>query len=200
MDNINHLRFFTQNYSNLQGLRAIPLGLLLLILSLWANLQHGPARDLTLPISVTLVCLAIYLLIDRHYNRAYGKVKRAISHAELFIAAISAVLALAAFYIDTRNMIDISLLGLVFAVLFAFTGFWYWRPATTLLYTNIFLAISLVVLCFLPLITNQEWWSVLGFKSLILAFTFLYGVYCIICGIIAHIYLLRSLSSIQEAA
>jgi len=199
MDNIKQLRFFTQNYPHLQGLRTIPLGLLLLLLSLWANLLHGAARDLTLPISVTLVCLAIYLLIDGYYNRVYGKVKRAISHSEVFITANGAVLALAAFYIDTHNMINISLLGLVFAIAFVFTGFWYWRPASTLLYTNIILALTLVILCFLPLITNQEWWGILGFKSLLLAFTFIYGLYCIICGIIAHIYFIKSLPSIQEA-
>lgn len=199
MNTIKQTRFFTKNYPNLQGLRAIPPGLLLLILSLWANLLREAAHDLTLPISVSLLCLAIYMLIDRYYNRVYGKVKRSISQNELFISAIGALLSLAAFYIDTHNIINISLMGLVFAIAFAFTGLWYWRPATTLLYINIILAFSLVFLCFLPLIANQEWWLALGFKSRLLAFTFLYGLFCIVSGIVAHIYFIKSLPSIQEA-
>lgn len=199
MNTINRTRFFTKNYPNLQGLRAIPPGLLLLILSLWANLLREAARNLTLPIAVSLICLTIYILIDRYYNRVYGKVKRSISHNELFISVIGGLLALAAFYNDTHNIINLSLMGLVFAIAFAFTGLWYWRPAKTLLYINIILAFSLIFLCFLPLITNQEWWRIFGFKSLLLAFTFLYGLFCMVSGIIAHIYFIKSLPSIQEA-
>ncbi len=200
MDIIKQTRFFAQNYPHLQGLRAVPSGLLLLVITVWANLQHGLARDLTFPLMVALACLVLYIVIDQYYNRVYGRVKRIISHTELFLTAIGGIMALAAFIFDTRNILNISLLGLVFAIAFIFTGFWYWRPATILFSINVILAILLALLSLLPLVNGQEWWSLLGFKSLLLAFTFLFGIFCVIGGIIAHIYFIRSLPTAQEAS
>jgi hypothetical protein len=200
MNSIQQTRFFAQNYSQLQGLRAVPLGLCLLVITLWANLQHGPARDLTFPILVALACLVFYLLVDRYYNREYGKVKHSITRTELLLQAAGAVLALAAFFIDTRNVINISLLGLVFAVVFAFSAFWYWRLARVVFVINLILAIFLALLSLSPLVGIQEWWNLLGLKYSLLAYTFLYGVFGVLVGIILHIYFIRSLPTTQEPA
>ncbi|MBN1537743.1 MAG: hypothetical protein JW908_13480 [Anaerolineales bacterium] len=199
MESLEHTRFITLNYPNLQGLRTIPLGLLLMGLTIWANRQHGPASDLTLPITATLVCLAIYVFISQYYDRTYGKVKRIITHSELLISASGAILALTAFILDTRNVIEVSLLGLVFALAFVFTGFWYWRPVKLLLSINVIIALVLAVFSIFPLTGEQEWWRLIGCKSSLLAFTFLYGLSCLICGVIAHVYFVRSLPKTQES-
>lgn len=199
MNSIKQTRFFAQNYPQLQGLRAVPSGLCLLVITLWANLQHGPARDLTFPILAALVCGVFYILIDQYYNRVYGRVKRLYSHAELLLSAVCALLALVAFIIDTRNITNISLLGLVFAVTFAFTGYWYWRSAAVLFAVSLALSGLFAVLSLLPLVGIQDWWSLLGLKYSLLAFTFLFGIFGVLGGVISHIYFIRSLPASSEA-
>lgn len=199
MDTLKQTRFFAQNYPHLQGLRAVPAGICLLVITLWANVQSGPASDLTHPLLVALACLVLYILIDQFYRRVYGKVKRTITHAELFLQAVCVALALAAFVADTSDTINISLLGLVFAVTFAFTGFWYWRPVTVLFVINLAVAVLLALLSLLPLVGIQSWWELLGIKHSLLAFTFLYGILVILGGISAHVYFIRSLPTAPEA-
>jgi len=199
MNSVTQTRFLAQNYPQLQGLRAVPSGLCLLLITLWANAQRGPARDLTLPILIALACLALYVLIDQYYSRVYGQVKRTISRAELFLQATCAILALAAFFVDTRTTANFSLLGLVLAVSFAFTGFWYWRPATVLFAINLALAIVLVLLSLLPLVGIQDWWSLLGIKHSLLAFAFLFGIFGVIGGVVSHVYFVRSLPGARES-
>jgi len=197
MESIRQTRFFAKNYPQLQGLRAVPLALCLLVITLWANLQHGPARDLTMPILVALACLVLYILVDQYYNRVYGRVKRTISHTELFLQTAGIILALIAFFIDTRNAINISLLGLVFAVVFAFTAFWYCRPSAVVFTINLALAIILSLLSLSPLVGIEEWWSFLGLKYSLLGYSFLYGVFGVIDGVILHIYFIHSLPTTQ---
>jgi hypothetical protein len=200
MEAFYQARFFAKNYTQLQGLRAVPSGLCLLIITLWANLQQGPTRNLTLPILAALGCLLLYILINQYYNRVYGRVKRTMSRAEMSFQATCTILALAAFVVDTSNTINISFLGLVFAVVFAFIGFWYWRPVKALFATNLLLAISFALLSLLPLVGIQEWWTVLGLKHSLLAFTLMFGIFGVIGGVIAHYYFIRSLPPGQEAS
>ncbi|MCL4562919.1 MAG: hypothetical protein M1281_20180 [Chloroflexi bacterium] len=200
MDSIKHTRFLAKNYPQLQGLRAIPLSLCLLVITLWANSQQGPARDLTLPILLALGCLVFYLLVDRYYNRVYGRVKRTVTHAEMFLSTIGAVLALAAFIGDNLNITEVSLLGLVFAAVFAFTGFWYWRPVKSVLNLNLVLAACFAILSILPVVGIRDWWGFLGLKDSILGFTLLFGIFGVIGGLIFHIYFVRSLPLPPEAS
>ncbi len=197
MNKIKQVHFFAQNYPQLQGLRMLPPALLLLLLTIWANQQHGPATDLSLPLLLSAGCLLVYIGIDQYYNRRYGKVKRIITRPEWLITAAGAVLALAAFILDTTDTFMISLLGLVFAGAFAATGFWYWRPARLLFALNIAIAILIGVLSLLPLVGIQDWWQILGLKHSLLAFTFLYGVFGLLAGVIAHMYFIRSLPAAE---
>jgi len=199
MDSIRQTHFFAKNYPQLQGLRAVPPALCLLVITLWANLQHGPARDLTAPILVALACLMLYILINQYYNRVYGRVRRTISHLEFFLQTAGVILALTAFFIDTRNVIHISLLGLVFAVIFGFTAFWYCRPSPVVFTINLVLAIILALLSLSPLVGIQEWWSLFGLKHSLLGYSLLYGIFGVIDGVILHIYFIRSLPTTQEA-
>ncbi len=200
MNSIQQTRFIAQNYPFLQGLRAIPTGLLLLAITWWANLQHGPRRDLTLPLLIARGCLVLYILIDQYYNRALGRVKRLITHAEMFLQAICVVLALAAFAIDSSNRLQISLLGLVFALIFASGSFWYWRPVKVLFITNLALAVFMALLSLLPVLGVGDWWSIFGLKHSLLAFSFLFGAFGVIGGVVSHIYFVRSLPATREAS
>jgi hypothetical protein len=200
MQSLTHTRFLTKNYSNLQGLRAIPSGLCILLVSLWANTLHGRASDLTLPILESAACLVLFLLIDRYYNRVFGKVKRTYSHAELLFMALSGLLALAAFVVDSDFGLNLpfSTLGLVFAAVILGSGVWYWVQAKTLLVSNLLLGLLIAILSILPVFGVSDWWTALGIKHFLLAMTILFGVYIIIVGIIGHIYFIRSLPAMPE--
>jgi hypothetical protein len=200
MQSLTHTRFLTKNYSNLQGLRAIPYGLCILLVSLWANTLHGRASDLTLPILESAACLVLFLVIDRYYNRVFGKVKRTYSHAELFFSGLSGLLALAAFFVDSDFGLNLpfSTLGLVFAAVVLGSSVWYWVQAKTLLVSNLLLGILIAILSILPLFGVSGWWTALGIKNFLLAMTTLFGIYTILGGIIGHIYFIRSLPAIPE--
>ena len=114
------------------------------------------------------------------------------------MSTVGAVLALAAFIVDTRNIVDVSLLGLVFAVTFVFTGYWYWRSATVLFAFSLVLSAVFALLSLSPLAGIQDWWSLLGLKHSLLAFSFLFGVFGVLGGILAHIYFIRSLPASLE--
>lgn len=200
MNAITRTRFFAQNYPLLQGLRTIPVGICLLVITVWANGQDGPASDLTLPLMVSLGCVVLYILIDQYYNRTYGRVKRNITPGEIFLQVSSGLLALAAFVVDTSNLISISLIGLVFAATFALTGFLYWQPIKTLFMINLLLASAFAVLSVLPLTGVQEWWTLFGLKHSLLAFTILFGGFSVLAGIMSHIYFVRLLPSPQDAS
>jgi len=200
MNSLKQTRYFAKNYTQLQGLRAIPLGLCLLLVTIWANRQQGPARNFTLPILAVLAGLILYLLIDRYYNRAYGKVKRKVTFADWIMEIALAGLALAAFIVDTREFFRISLLGLTLAVTFAANGFLYCRPATVLFIFNLVLAAGMALLSLAPMIGISNWWNFLGLNHPLLAITFLFGISVVISGMIGHIYFIRSLPAFQETS
>lgn len=200
MQHINQTLFLTKNYSNLQGLRAFPAGLCLLLISLWANTQHGPAQDLTIPILTVVACLFLFIITDQYYKRTFGKVKRPYTHAELFLSGACGILALAAFVADSDFGLNLpfSALGLVFAAVILGSSLLYWHQAKTLLFSNLFLGALIAILSILPLLGISDWWNVLGIKHFLLAMTILFGFYVILGGIIGHVYFVRSLPAMPE--
>jgi hypothetical protein len=120
VENLKRLRFLAMNYSRLQGLKNVPLGLLLILLSVWANTLRKPATDLTLPVLSVIVCGALYLAVDRYYAHTFGQVQRTSQkiHFERLTEIAGGVLALGAFVTDVSVKLPVSTLGLVFAALF----------------------------------------------------------------------------------
>lgn len=193
MQAIQKTQFFAKKYRQLQGLRGLPAALGLLLITLWANNQHGPQSDLTLPLIAAAGCILLYIAINYYYNHTFGKVKRKVTSGEMYLGIISAVLALAAYVLDTSAFINISLLGIIFSVTFLVIAFWYYRPLPALFVTHLVVGILFAGLSVLPIYGLQEWWQVMGFKSALLTFTFLFGVLGIVSGIFAHVYFVRSL-------
>lgn len=200
MQSINQTLFLTKNCSNLQGLRAFPAGLCLLLISLWAYTQHGPARDLTIPILTVLACLFLFIIIDQYYKRTFGKVKGPYTHAELLLSGTCSILALAAFVADPDFGLNLpfSALGLVFAAVILGSSLLYWYQAKILLFSNLLLGALVATLSILPLFGISDWWNALGIKHFLLAMTILFGVYILVGGIIGHVYFVRSLPAMPE--
>lgn len=118
MNDIKQIRFVATNFYNLQGLRAVPLGVCLLLLSFWANGLQGPARDFLVPVSVLIVSLVFLFAIDRYYLQNFGRVQRTPEsrHLESLFSIVGGILALGALWLDISFELPVNLLGLVFAV------------------------------------------------------------------------------------
>jgi hypothetical protein len=197
------IQFITANYSRLQGLRAIPVGMLAVFASVWALYNQGPTADLSAPILVAIVTALLYWLTDRYYSHAFGQVKQMPRQRmrEFVLSAGSGMLGLLAFGLDTTEVLPISTLGLVFAVSFL-EYFWRvnrseWGKIFTLFPENIVAAILTTVISILPLF-GISWWNALGIKSQVVGVFLVVGVVMILTGVWGHIRLVHALSTVEE--
>jgi hypothetical protein len=202
MNSVNQTRFLAANYSSLQGLRIIPFGLLLLVVSLWANGQRGQARDLSLPLTVLVILMVCYFAIDRYYRKVYGRVQRSASslRTDYAITAAAGLLALGAFVLDSAEKLPVSALGLLFAF---GTLEEYIRMSvryhSRYYYPYLILSALLAGVSVLPLFGITGFWKALGIKAPLLGVSVVIGGIMILSGILSHIHFVRSLPSRKAA-
>lgn len=203
MNNMREIRFVATNFSNLQGLKAIPLGILLILVSLWANglEQAAGFTDLLIPIVEAIGCFVLIYVIDRYYRRTFGRVQRTPESLRLegLISVIGGVIALGAVWLDMTRMLPLSLVGLVFAVglLADYIRITWLVKGRFLLYYPIG-ALIMAVVSVLPLIGLPDWWHACGLVSQMIGITITVGFLSIIAGIWGHIFLVRTLSPVTE--
>ena len=197
MQNIQKTRFLAANYTNLQGLKAVPLWLLLLLVVLWANAQSGPARSLAFPLLACALMFSLAWAVQRYYETRFGKVVVSARQRRLdiLLGAGGALVGLAAFLADVNLHLPFSCIGLVFATSFAIE---YWRMqvlapgryllANTVIYTLLLLGISL-----LPLLGQDGWWEWLGFKAQLLGVLVAASVVIVFAGFFGHWHFVRQL-------
>src|ERR1035437_4319966 len=75
MKSITQTKFLSENYSTLHGLRVVPVGLCLFLVSLWADISHYPVKNLSLPIVFVFGSGLLFIAIDQYYKRTFGVVK-----------------------------------------------------------------------------------------------------------------------------
>ncbi len=194
MLNKNQIQSYTSNFPNLQGLKAIPLSLLLWMMVVWANQQSGP--NITLPILIIFSMLMFYAFVDRYYKLSYGTIfqtgqKKA---SEIIFSAIAGILTLAAFVLDASQSIPVSLVGLAWAAMLIFDGFRISRsmPQQTFPFYWIF-AIILLVASVISVFGFVGWWEALGVNNLLSAVLIVASILMLISGVIWHIFFLQSL-------
>jgi len=201
MHNAARIRFIATNFTNLQGLRAVPLGALLVLVCLWANNLQSPARDLTLPLTYLVLAALLLIAIDRYYLHAFGRVQRTSESRRLewLLSAVAGMLALGGFVLDTTRELPVSLLGLVsaFGLLVDYIRVTWLVRGRFLLYYPIG-AVVIAVLSLLNLVV-PDWWQVFGLRDQLIAIAIAIGIYVILSGIWGHLFLLRTLPSSPEA-
>jgi hypothetical protein len=109
--NLKQIRYVTQNYSSLQGLKLLPLGLWLLFISLFTS-------ELRWVISTLLLAIVLTWLVGIYYNRQFGQVRSLSSPSWKFVLVGLLALALlaASAAIDHYVVLPVSLLGLTIAM------------------------------------------------------------------------------------
>lgn len=199
-DHYAQIRFIAANYSKLQGLREVPVGLFVTMVAVWSMEHQG---DLGIPILFALGAALLYWLIDRFYVNTFGRMRQTsrMHSWELIASILFGVLALLAFWLDTARDLPFSVLGLVVAAEL-FEDFW--RATQSIkgrsfgLYPENLLAACLIfVLSLLPL-TGLAWWESLKLPSQFLGMLTVIGVLIVIAGIWGHIRILRILP-VREA-
>ncbi len=202
MQDLDRIRFLAANYSSLQGLKYVPIGLMTVLLSLWGNTVRKPATDLTLPILVALGGGVLYLFVDRYYAHVFGNIQRpsATVRLEWLIQIVGGMLALAAFAVDVSLKLPVSTLGFVCsgALLADYLRITRFARDRFLLYYPL-MAVGMIGLSVLPLFVPVDWWQVIGVHSPVLAILAVFGVSLIIIGVLLHWFLIHSLPPLQEA-
>jgi hypothetical protein len=195
MQDLQKTWFITFNYSNLQGLKAVPLGLLLLVVVYWANSQHGPASNLSLPILVSLGAAILYWWVDRYYKTRYGRVERTWkqTRAEYIVGILGCIVALPAIYVDLTHNYPVSMVGLVFALAFVVEYLRIHRLGR-IAYFLWQMVISFVIVLGVNLLSIfglDGWWQALGLRSHFLAVLVVTSLVIVIAGLCGHIYFTR---------
>jgi hypothetical protein len=202
MQDIHKTRFLAANYSNLQGLKAVPLGLLLILVVYWANGLKGRATDLTLPILLSLGILVLILAISRYYQVHYGKIEKKPSQkkVEFWLGAAGGGLGLGAFIVDNLFHLPFSATGLVFAAatVAEYLRMQWYAPGRYLLPGSAVCFLIILVTSLLPLLGAGEWWKLLGLRAQLFGVLFVVGVVMVISGLIGHLFFVRHLP-VQEA-
>lgn len=190
--------FSAANYSRLQGLRTVPVGILSVFVSIWALYNQGSSANLSQPILVAVVIALLHWLVDLYYKRMFGQVKQTPRQRqwEFVISAGGGFLALLAFIFDTMEILPISILGLVLAVSF-FEYIWRvnrseWKNVLVLFPENTAAAILIAIISLLPLF-GISFWHILGIESQIVGIVIIFGIMIILGGVWGHIRLLRNL-------
>lgn len=189
------IQFIAANYSRLQGLREVPVGMLVIFASVWSVDHQG---DLGVPLLVMIGTILLYWLIDRYYANVFGRIKQTpkMRKWELSASILGGLLALLAFGIDTARVLPISTLGLVLT-LALFEDFW---RATSFLKErsfaqypeNLLAAFFILALSLLPL-TGFVWWEMIGMQSQVLGMLLIIGILMVLAGIWGHVRMIRAL-------
>jgi hypothetical protein len=204
MTDLQKIRFITANYSRLQGLKAVPTGLLLFLVSLWTNSQTGKARDLTLPLLWFAAAIGLYALIDWYYRKAIGRVEQPQRSvwADVVFSMVGAALVLGAFAVDMKAFIPVSVFAFVFALELLLDYVRMTRLAGAGTLTGfppaLFCAVSIALSGFLPLL-GEKAIVLLGFRSPIFLVFAVDGILIVLYGLAGHFFLVRSISSLREA-
>jgi hypothetical protein len=203
MARLDIIRFITVNFERLQGLKALPMGLLLFLVLLWANAQSGPARDLSLPIILIAAAAILYGAIDLYYRRNFGRVEPAghIFWMDVVLGVGFSIVALGGFALDTRFRLPVSIFALVFAVVLFLDYLRMTRLArapATVFPAGLLCVAEMALSAFLPLLGPAV--GVLGFRSPLFLVYAVDGIIIAVYGIAAHLYLVRSMGAGGEVS
>lgn len=202
MQNIHKTRFLAANYSNLQGLKSIPLGLFLPIVVIWANMQKGSASNLTLPILLSIAMIVLFIGIQRYYLTRFGRIDRTPNQKrmEVILGVLGGIIGLAAFALDTRFDLPVSTVGLVFAgaIVAEYLRMQWYAPGNYLLPLSAASFVIMLVVSILPLLGLSNWWQLLGLRTQLLGVLFVAGLVIVINSLIGHWFFVQQLPGKEE--
>ncbi len=202
MNELDRIRLITVNFSTLQGLKMVPLGLLLTVISIWGNYGTGTwRREVIFPGTCVVVAFFLYLLASWYYARFYGTVRptTAMRRSQVIRGLLGGLVGLLAFLADITYKFPVSFIGLVFGLASLVENLWISKQTGIKIEpVSIAVAALLAVLSLLPLV-GVNWWQPLGIRSQLFGICVLTGILFIAQGIWEHNRLVKLLPRSQEA-
>jgi hypothetical protein len=201
-DNLDQIRFITANYSRLQGLRSVPVGIFISLAGIWSNLPAGQDGDLAAPLLMMVLGIVVYIAIDRYYARTFGQVTQTSAERtrEIITAVFFGLLAFVSFIFDTSETLPISTLGLVFAAGMLMD---LWRVGRhgkngQVVYPEAVTGAALITIASLLPLAGFQWWQLLGMKTSPAGLLLLVGMVMVLIGLFGHFRFIRSLKKLEE--
>lgn len=202
MQNIQKTRFLAANYSNLQGLKSVPLGLLLVVVVIWANVPKGETSNLTLPILLSFVMLILFIAIQRYYLTRFGKIDRTIrqKRIEFVLGILGGISGLIAFVLDNRFDLPVSFIGLIFAgaIIAEYLRMQWYAPGNYLLPLSITSFVIMLIVSILPVLGMNNWWQMLGLRTQLFGVLVVAGIVIVINGLFGHWFFVHELPGKEE--
>ena len=195
MKSISQTKFLSENYTLLHGLNAVPVGLILFLVSLWANVVQYPIKSFILPIVLVLVFLISSLAVDRYYKRTFGEVKPLLAKRRQYwiVQSICGFLGIAAFWADISFHLPVNFIGLLFAALFLLDKPTVKLPLNKFSAVRLIASICIIFVSIAPLFFGKNWWNILGIRTTMIGVTMFVGILVAIQGVIWHIFFVNSL-------
>ena len=202
--NLERVRYVTENYEQLQGLKMVPVGILMLTISaltlLRVDLPGMSYKKETILFGVLLIIggmlgiavasLAAWVIGGR-YERMYGKARQLPSSRRMVVLV---VLGWIAFWI--APMTDVVLQTPVYPIylVIGIAGIIFWWPEKRFRVHYLVAAVTFLIVGFLPLTgmlpgnyTEALWLLFLHF-----------GVSVVVIGLLDHLLLVRTLKAVPE--
>ena len=182
--NMEQIQYITRYYGMLQGLKALPFGLLVIALAMRDMGASGVATVLL------LAALVLFSVTGRYYAKHYGSVKVHSRSAAIRETVIFLLVAVIVIVMENMLLFPFSLIGTGVAVIFFVLGIkmktYYYLP----------LGGILLIVSFLPWVLGvpltDRMYGSLGF---VLSMTI--GAVIIIAGLLDHLRLVRAMKSIS---
>jgi hypothetical protein len=196
MHELKQTLFITKNFHALQGLRIVPLGLLLVAQSAgWL----GPQGNCTWSLLALVAAIALFWLIGKYYDRAFGRVVR--TREERRREWIIALVVLAAIYgfavLDSALSWPVSVAGLMlaagFLTMYVFSAR-HWGSGFRVHY--VILAALMAGVSVLPALRLAPRYQLFGPSSAPLLIVL--GLIIIVGGLLDHVLLSQLLKPLPE--
>ena len=199
MKSISQTKFLSENYSTLHGLKGVPVGLCLLLISLWANGLHDSAKNFSLPIILVFGSLLLFIAVDQYYKRTFGEVKPTFaSRRTQWIGYLTfAILAIVAFWADVTYNLPVNFYGLLFAVILLIDKPKVTLPLNKFSVIKLILSICIILASVSPLYLGANWWNIFGVRTTLLGVTMLIGMLMVTEGVIWHTFFVKSLPTAE---
>lgn len=199
MKDVQELRTVTQGYPYLQGLKVVPIGLLLMF-TVSFKIDWWPWEGWEfLPFTVgAIAALAAIVWIGRYYERRFGRVSptRTQLRRDALGTALAAIALAGGLLVDTTLVLPVSVFGLALAAVLL----WYWSWSGGPRAYHWLLAGTLAVVSLLPL--ASKWLDIdLVDKRADAAFALVLataGAVYVAAGLLDHAHLVRSIGPAPE--
>jgi len=165
---LDRIRYITQSYEALKGLKMVPFGLFMIILAFrdlgWTGL--GKTGDCTFTLPLFAAMLVLYIIAGQYYTRSFGIVRTLPKNAPLVYGLILMSIFFGAVALEVAVKPPISLVGLTIGALLVYAGA-RTRRVYSLAAGGFMLLVSLIPLLFPGTVSGAEfgtfgfWWNLL---------------------------------------